>query len=423
MEIEFIPDKNLSKQQLRIIKELNNMIETIDDINVIMSEDVKHTSHSKKITNNEAQYKFITEFIENLNTPMQLYDLKPCDVNNKFFGDEHGFNSQFLYLQIFNEVPNITTINNIYFDKAVYNLIKEFGYKINSGIHTRVYNKKKVPYPDMIYFFIDDIMIYISYDFSTFEIFYTSPSQNMELINSICNLIVKYKTTNDFTKPQIFLLTNGRSGFDLNPLVISKPKLSIADNYNDDFIEVHKTIIKRLKTKNDKGLLLLHGDPGTGKSSYIKYLISQVKKNVIFLPSNIAGAITDPSLMNVLIENPNSIFVIEDAENIITDRDLSGNSAVTALLNLTDGLLSDCLNIQIICTFNNDISKVDRALLRKGRLIAKYEFCKLTKEKAQQLSDKLGFDTVIEEPMDLTHIYNQDDPEFEPLKKRTKIGF
>lgn len=39
MEIEFIPDKNLSKQQLRIIKELNNMIETIDDINVIMSED------------------------------------------------------------------------------------------------------------------------------------------------------------------------------------------------------------------------------------------------------------------------------------------------------------------------------------------------------------------------------------------------
>ncbi len=55
MEIEFIPDKNLSKQQLRIIKELNNMVETIDDINVIMSEDVKHISHSKKITNNEAQ--------------------------------------------------------------------------------------------------------------------------------------------------------------------------------------------------------------------------------------------------------------------------------------------------------------------------------------------------------------------------------
>lgn len=55
MEIEFIPDKNLSKQQLRIIKELNNMIETINDVNVIMSEDVKHTSHSKKITNNETQ--------------------------------------------------------------------------------------------------------------------------------------------------------------------------------------------------------------------------------------------------------------------------------------------------------------------------------------------------------------------------------
>jgi len=57
------------------------------------------------------------------------------------------------------------------------------------------------------------------------------------------------------------------------------------------------------------------------------------------------------------------------------------------LLNISDGLLYDCLNIQIICSFNIDIIKVDSALLRKGRLIAKYEFKELEVAKAQALSD------------------------------------
>ena len=55
-----------------------------------------------------------------------------------------------------------------------------------------------------------------------------------------------------------------------------------------------------------------------------------------------AGAITDPGLISILFDNPNSIFVIEDAENIIVDREREGHSPVSALLNISDGLLSDC---------------------------------------------------------------------------------
>jgi hypothetical protein len=51
-----------------------------------------------------------------------------------------------------------------------------------------------------------------------------------------------------------------------------------------------------------------------------------------------AGAITNPGIQ--LIENPNCIFVIEDAENIVVDREKDGNSPVhLALLNISDGLL------------------------------------------------------------------------------------
>mgnify|MGYP006892816854 FL=1 len=65
---------------------------------------------------------------------------------------------------------------------------------------------------------------------------------------------------------------------------------------------------------------------------------------------------------------------------------------------------------QIIATFNCDLASIDPALLRKGRLIANYEFNKLDIESAKTLSDKLGFgrDSVTE-PMTLAEIYNQGD--------------
>ena len=136
-----------------------------------------------------------------------------------------------------------------------------------------------------------------------------------------------------------------------------------------------------------------------------------------------ANAITNPDLISILIDHPNSIFVIEDAENIIIDREKNGHSPVSALLNISDGLLADCLNIQVICSFNTDISKVDNALLRKGRLIAKYEFKELEVQKAQSLSGKLGFVTAIACPMTLSAIYNQEEKDFQPIKRRNAMGF
>jgi hypothetical protein len=67
---------------------------------------------------------------------------------------------------------------------------------------------------------------------------------------------------------------------------------------------------------------------------------------------------------------------------------------------------------QIIATFNCDLTKIDPALLRKGRLIANYEFNKLDLESSKILSDKLGFGTEsIIEPMTLAEIYNQGEKE------------
>ena len=82
------------------------------------------------------------------------------------------------------------------------------------------------------------------------------------------------------------------------------------------------------------------------------------------------------------------------------------DQAVSNLLNLSDGLLSDCLKLQIICTFNSDINSVDSALLRPGQLEAKYEFQKLTEDKVRHLVKKHGIDFDIK-PATIAEIFNQ----------------
>lgn len=356
------------------------------------------------------------------NMTLEETSSKIC-LGNVFASRGGYLNELNLFLAHFNSIPNLISEENIDCKKASQWFLEKYKVEIKYSYFTkRCYNgSRKAELDDIFYFIYEDLIVDFDTNSSTVRFLFSRT--NISKIDLLISEIKKFTHRKNKGKPIISLLVNTATGMDTKFMEISKPRLNIEDNYNDDFKEIHQTIFRRLSKKNDKGLVLLHGKPGTGKTSYIRYLIASLKKNVIFLPPNMASVITNPNLISVLIDNPNSIFVIEDAENIIVDREKEGNSLVSALLNISDGLLSDCLNIQVICSFNTDISKVDSALMRKGRLIAKYEFKELEADKAQALSQKLGFNSMLNSPMTLTEIYNQEERKFQQAKKHSPIGF
>jgi ATP-dependent 26S proteasome regulatory subunit len=209
-------------------------------------------------------------------------------------------------------------------------------------------------------------------------------------------------------KNTIYVVYQTQHGFEKVPFPVKtkSSNTSIQENYNDDFQEINKRIIKKLNNKDKTGLFIFNGEPGTGKTQYVRYLTSVINRNIIFVPPDMVNIITDPSFIPFLLNNPNCVLIIEDAESALQERNNGGRSGnISNILNMTDGLLSDCVNISIIVTFNTDFRSLDKALLRKGRLLESYEFGKLSADKAQKLMNKLGHNVKVEKPMTLSDIY------------------
>jgi len=241
-----------------------------------------------------------------------------------------------------------------------------------------------------------------------------------QLVEKIIGLGKKRKHESN----NIALVIQTPRGYDTTSFELPDQKLDIELGYGKGFKPIHEKIINTLNQKNGKGLVLLHGTPGTGKTHYLKYIASKIKdKRVLFIPPYLADFITSPEMTPFLIQNSNSILFIEDAERVITDRNNGGANGVSNILNITDGILSDILKIQIVATFNMDKAKIDSALLRKGRLIAEHKFDALPIEDANNLLKHLGKSYVATKPMTLTEIYNVEEAEYKSEDKYSPIGF
>lgn len=205
---------------------------------------------------------------------------------------------------------------------------------------------------------------------------------------------------------------------------IRKVNVNIEENYNDDFLPVYKDMLDFLNQR-ESGLILAWGSPGTGKTSLIRHLCSTVAKDYVIVPNSVASRLGDPDFISYITSCKDYVFILEDCEQLLVDReDNPWNNAITTILNMADGLLSDVVNIKFICTFNAAVDKIDKALLRKGRCFAKYEFKELCAEKVEKLNAKYNLGLKEIKPMTLAEIYNSEKTDYsEGEKKPKKIGF
>lgn len=220
-------------------------------------------------------------------------------------------------------------------------------------------------------------------------------------------------------KKQMLYVTQSSRGFSVTRMEVNKQDCDISINYNDDLPDDK---IRESLTSDESGIIILHGIPGCGKSSYIRNLIYSIDKRFVFLDSSCFHSITDATFIDLLVSNRNSVFVLEDCETLLQDRS-SGNTQLAALLNLSDGILGDSLSLKFLCTFNSDLSRIDPAILRKGRLKIKYEFGKLKAQKVQKLAAKLGKTIPNGSDLPLCDVYSYGVDNNGEQKSRPKVGF
>ena len=337
-----------------------------------------------------------------------LQHSKTMDANSVF--GRRFLNSKSLYLYHFGKLPSIHFIGSLEGEKAYQAFRETFAHLIVSEYQYRWFDrqKKKYRFDETIFLLSNGCLVEIN---GYCELLHDG--NQTAFVEECSTLMQRFREKQKKVPLEINIVVNTAHGLELKPMEIRRTRLDLGLYYGPGFVETDALIRKRLTRKKDRGIVLLHGLPGTGKTTYLRHLIGRLRKRVLFLSPDMGGNLMSPDMIELLMDNPDTVVVIEDAEQVIMDRRSGGSSGVSSLLNISDGLLADFLNIQLICTFNSAMTVVDQALTRQGRLIASHSFGKLEREQAQRLSDHLGFGRTITEPMTLAAIMNQDEKNFE----------
>jgi hypothetical protein len=171
---------------------------------------------------------------------------------------------------------------------------------------------------------------------------------------------------------------------------------------------------------NNANILLLIGPPGTGKTTFIRGLLSH--RNASAIVTYDAGILEKDGFFARFIEDDAEVMVLEDSDAFLKSRS-DGNTMMHRFLNVGDGLVTTKGKKMIFSTNLPSIRDIDSALVRPGRCFDIVTFGELTKEEAVALADKLGVELKeVKQKYTLAEIFNQQSDQAKTAKTR-KVGF
>ena len=274
-----------------------------------------------------------------------------------------------------------TTTNNgkVFFKIGVGNY--EFIYK-NNKINLRYYQNEVHPPLDLTpnYNFFS-IATFKCVDLSTIEDFVENS------VNFYKNEILKEKIISD--KINVFTLVNG------NWILFNKLKkrsintIYLPNNKNIETLNLIKNFLRKetIDLYDNSGILykknfILNGPPGTGKTSLIISVASELNLNLYFLTFD--KNINDSNFLRIIKNiKENSILVLEDANYLFSDK--KNIISLMSLLNILDGIAYKHGLIIFITTNNKDT--LCPSLMRSGRIDHILEFENIKIKESQKMID------------------------------------
>jgi hypothetical protein len=175
------------------------------------------------------------------------------------------------------------------------------------------------------------------------------------------------------TKDIIYTLVMTSNGPEIRALGVVGSNL-VETNYSPDTVRAFFHIAKDIASSDPCGRMsIFSGSPGTGKTHLVRSLTHAVQARFIMVSTSTLRALSGPELVNVLISERDGedwpiVLVIEDADECLTSRGADNMASLSALLNLSDGMLGSCLNLYIVATTNAMTTELDEAVCRPGRL-------------------------------------------------------